>query len=68
MSAPPYFPAGRIFFMVLSGLIILVGLFSAAKAQDFGISAFGYGLMLFGLGFGFALLKRGFDAAEAGQG
>jgi|tagenome__1003787_1003787.scaffolds.fasta_scaffold19268736_1 hypothetical protein len=69
MSAqPPFaaqFPAIRVFFMVFSGVIALVGLVAAAKAQDLGISLFGYGLLLFGLGFGFALLKRGFDEGEA---
>jgi hypothetical protein len=68
MSAQPQFPAGRVFFMVFSVLIALTGLFAAARAQDFGISAFGYGLVLFGLGFCFALLKRGFDEGEAQQG
>lgn len=65
MPAQPQFPAGRVFFMLFSALIALVGLFTAARAEDLGISTFGYGLVVFGLGFCFALLKRGFDEGEA---
>jgi hypothetical protein len=55
-----------VFFLVACGLIALVGLFAIAAAEDVGITLFGYGLVAFGLGFGFSLVKRGFDEAERG--
>ena len=39
----------RIFFIALYGLLALLGLFAAARAQDIGMSIFGFGLIGFGL-------------------
>ena len=39
----------RMFFLALYGLLALLGLFTAAKAQDLGISIFGFGLIGDGL-------------------
>ena len=39
----------RLFFMVLYGLLALIGLYMAAAARDVGISIFGWGLLLFGV-------------------
>jgi len=39
----------RAFFLALYGLLALLGLFTAAKAQDIGMSIFGFGLIGFGL-------------------
>jgi hypothetical protein len=66
MSRPAQFPLSRVFFLVACGLIVLVGLFALSAAQDIGITLFGYGLVGFGLAFGFSLVKRGFDEAERG--
>jgi hypothetical protein len=66
MSHQAHFPLSRVFFLVACGLIALVGLFAIAAAEDVGITLFGYGLVAFGLGFGFSLVKRGFDEAERG--
>jgi hypothetical protein len=68
MSHQAQFPLSRVLFMVASGLIALVGLFAIAAAQDIGITLFGYGLVAFGIAFGFSLLKRGFDEGEPKRG
>ncbi|MCO6417895.1 hypothetical protein JYK14_17250 [Siccirubricoccus sp. KC 17139] len=64
MAAQPQFPALRVVLLAVSGLLALLGLIAAAMAQDLGIAIFGWGLIGFGLGFGFFLLKRGFDEGE----
>ncbi len=56
------------FFLAFSALLALIGLFAAAAAQEIGLSIFGYGLMAFGVLFGFGVIKRVFDAAEARRG
>jgi len=49
----------------LYGLLALLGLFTAAKAQDIGMSIFGFGLILFGLLCVFNTIRTHFDQAEA---
>jgi hypothetical protein len=53
----------RIFFIALYGLLALLGLFAAAKAQDIGMSIFGFGLIGFGLFCVFHSIKSHFDEA-----
>ena len=53
-----------IFFLALSGLIALAGLFAMAMAHDY-LQFFGFALFLFGVLFGFSCIKRHFDAQEA---
>ena len=55
----------RMFFLTLYGLLALLGLFTAAKAQDIGMSIFGFGLILFGLLCVFNTIRTHFDQAEA---
>ncbi|WP_149536227.1 hypothetical protein [Siccirubricoccus phaeus] len=64
MAVQPQFPVLRVVLLVVSGLLALLGLVAAAKARDLGIGVFGWGLLGFGLAFGFFLLKRGFDEGE----
>ena len=51
-------------YMIVSGLIAILGLFAASRATDLGFAVFGFGLLLFGCAFGFWMLKRGLDAWE----
>jgi Na+/phosphate symporter len=55
----------RVFFLALYGLLALLGLFTAAKAQDIGMSIFGFGLIGFSLFCIFHTIKTHFDQAEA---
>ncbi|MBR0673475.1 hypothetical protein [Neoroseomonas soli] len=55
----------RLFFMVLYGVVALLGLFMAAGARDVGISIFGWGMLLFGVLNIFNAIKVHFDEAEA---
>jgi hypothetical protein len=55
----------RVFFLGLYGLLALLGLFAAAKAQDIGMSIFGFGLIGFSLFCIFHTIKTHFDQAEA---
>ena len=55
-----------IFFIALSGLIALAGLFAMAMAHDY-LQFFGFALFLFGVLFGFSCIKRHFDAQEAAK-
>ena len=55
----------RVFFLGLYGLLALLGLFTAAKAQDIGMSIFGFGLIGFGVLCIFNTIKSHFDQAEA---
>ena len=50
---------------VLSAIAALVGLFMAAGARDFGISLFGFALMIWGVLFCWWMIKTAY--AEAGQ-
>jgi hypothetical protein len=54
----------RVFFLALYGLLALLGLFAAAKAQDIGMSIFGFGLIGFGLFCVFNTIRTHFDQAE----
>jgi hypothetical protein len=55
--------AARVFFLGLDGVLALLGLFAAAKAQDIGMSIFGFGLIGFGLLCIFHTIKSHFDEA-----
>ena len=55
----------RVFFLGLYGLLALLGLFTAAAAQDIGMSIFGFGLIGFSLFCIFHTIKSHFDHAEA---
>lgn len=56
-----------IYFMVLSALVALTGLFTIATAVQTPLYAFGIALFLFGIGFAFFLVKRHFDEADAAK-
>ncbi|MBB5690325.1 hypothetical protein GXW77_06935 [Roseomonas alkaliterrae] len=56
--------ANRVFFMVLYGLLALLGVILAAAARDVGISLFGWGLVAFGVLNAFNTIKVHFDEAE----
>lgn len=58
----------RIFFMALSALLGLLGLFVVSAARDAGLAMFGWGLFGFGVAFCFFLIKRNFDEADALRG
>jgi hypothetical protein len=55
----------RILFLGLYGLLALLGLFTAAAAQDIGMSIFGFGLIGLGVLCIFHTIKSHFDQAEA---
>ncbi|MCE2920404.1 MAG: hypothetical protein LW837_10735 [Roseomonas sp.] len=55
----------RVFFLGLYGLLALLGLFTAAQAQDIGMSIFGFGLIGFGVLCIYHTIKSHFDQAEA---
>ena len=55
----------RVFFLALYGLLALLGLFTAAKALDLGMSIFGFGLIAFGLLCVLNTIRTHFDQAEA---
>jgi hypothetical protein len=54
-----------IYFLVLAALVALTGLFAIATAVQTPLYAFGIALVLFGVGFGFFLVKSHFDQADA---
>jgi hypothetical protein len=56
--------ASRVFFMVVYGVIALLGLFLAAAARDVGITIFGWGLVAFGVLNAFNSIKMHYDEAE----
>ncbi|TPG57688.1 hypothetical protein EAH89_09655 [Roseomonas nepalensis] len=58
------FSASHALFMVLAGALALLGVLATARAADLGFAVFGAALIVFGLGFGFWMLKRGLDAWE----
>jgi hypothetical protein len=49
---------------ILVTIFAILGLFLWARSVDFGMSLFGFGLLVFGLGMDFWLLKRHFDLKE----
>ncbi|MBM3556784.1 MAG: hypothetical protein FJX47_14670 [Alphaproteobacteria bacterium] len=49
---------------VLAAIVALVGLVLTAKAGDGGMIVFGFGLLVFGVGFVYWTIKRGFDRAD----
>jgi Na+/phosphate symporter len=54
----------RIAFMLLAAALALLGLFTAAAAQEVGLVVFGWGLFLFGVGFCLSRVKRTCDEAD----
>ncbi len=56
------FTTTRVLYMMASALIALTGLFAAARAADPGFALFGWGMLFFGLSFGFFMLHRGLAA------
>ncbi len=53
-----------IFFIALSAIIALAGLFAGAMAHDY-LQFFGFALFAFGVLFGYSCIKRHYDAQEA---
>ncbi len=56
--------ASHVFFLIVSGISALLGLFAAASARDDALYMFGLGLFLFGTLFGLGLVKQSWDAIE----
>ena len=61
------FTLSHALYMVLSGVLALIGAIAVSRAADAGFAVFGSGLMIFGFGFGFWMLKRGLDAWETAR-
>lgn len=57
-------PISSGFFLVFSALIALLGLFSATVAEGY-LYAFSLGMIVFGLLFGYGVIKRHFDMQDA---
>lgn len=55
------------YFLVVCGIVTILGLAAISVAQDFGLAFFGYALVAFGVLFGFFLLKKHFDMADAAR-
>lgn len=55
-------PISSFFFMVLAGILALVGLFGAAVAEGY-LYAFSLMLIGFGLFYGLGIIKRHYDGA-----
>jgi hypothetical protein len=55
-----------IYFMVLSAVVAILGLFLAAASVQTALSMFGFALFLFGTLFAFFLVKSHFDQKDAG--
>lgn len=60
--------ANRFFFLILSALIGVLGLFTAAAARETGLLIFGWGMVGFGILFAFFLVKLTYDEADARRG
>ena len=54
----------RIFFLVFSAVIALLGLLQAGLSQDRPLTIFALGLFAFGVGFALFLVKLTYDEAE----
>jgi hypothetical protein len=52
------------YFMIMGGLLALIGLAAIGAAQDIGLLIFGYGLFGFGALFALFLVKRHFDLKD----
>ena len=57
-------PASSAFFMIMAGLMTLVGLFGATVAEGY-LYAFSMMLMFFGLFYGYSVIKRYYDLKDA---
>lgn len=57
--------ASEIIFGVVAAIMALLGIVLAARAVDTGFFLFGIGLTVFGVLFGFFLLRRHYDRAES---
>jgi hypothetical protein len=55
---------GRIFFLALSAVIALVGLYTAARSEGY-LSFFGFALIAFGVLFSLDMVKRHYDEMDA---
>jgi hypothetical protein len=53
-----------IYFLVLSVVVAVTGLFGASVAQETAFAVFSYALFLFGVGFGFFTVRRHFDLKD----
>ena len=49
---------------IVAALIALLGIILASHALDIGMTTFGFGLVVFGVGFVFWLIKDHWDEAE----
>jgi hypothetical protein len=56
--------ATKYFFIALSAVIALIGLFAASAATDY-LQFFGFALFLFGALFALGTVKRHFDELES---
>ncbi len=59
--------ASHVFFLIVSGISALLGLFAAASATDDALYLFGLALFLFGTVFGLGLIKQSWDATDRGD-
>lgn len=59
--------SSHVFFLIVSGITALLGLFAAASATDDALYMFGLGLFLFGTLFGLNLVKQASDANDSGH-
>jgi hypothetical protein len=53
------------YFLVVCGIVAILGLAAVSAAQDFGLAFFGYAMFAFGVLFGFFLLKRHYDEIDS---
>jgi hypothetical protein len=58
----------RIAFLALSGVILVLGLFVVAVAVETPLLIFGWGMVAFGVFFGFTRIKQAMDEEEAARG
>jgi uncharacterized Tic20 family protein len=57
-------PVSSFVFMVMAGLMVLAGLFIIAVGEGF-LYTWGFMLALFGLFYGYGIVKRYYDARDA---
>jgi len=59
-------PASSAFFMILAGVMTLIGLFGAAAAEGY-LHTFSMLLMFFGMFYGYGIIKRYYDLKDAAR-
>ena len=59
--------SSHVFFLIVSGIGALLGLFAAASATDDPLYLFGLGLFLFSTLFGLWLVKQSWDSTDGGH-